>query len=132
MLRPFNVVSKSLDLVVHILGKFHRMFRVRFRVFQIVSYQFNYISNYPPTDGGVYFDHLEQFGISFKTFKKFCGIFCRSFCFPDCVISLNYISKDPPTHGEICFGIVFFFKKDSAECSAEDSVYSRLCHFFVA
>ena len=59
------------------------MFRKRFRVFQIVSYQLNYISNDPPTDGGVYFDHLKQFGISFKTFQK---IPRNVSCFPDCFI----------------------------------------------
>ena len=41
-----------------------------FRVFQIVSYQLNYVSKDPSTHGGVYFDHLEQFGVSFKTFKE--------------------------------------------------------------
>ena len=51
------------------------MFRKRFRVFQIVSYRLNCTSNDPPIDGGVYFDHLKQFGISFKTFRKFRGMF---------------------------------------------------------
>ena len=41
------------------------------------------ISKDPPTHGGVYFDHLEQFGISFQTFEK---IPRNAQCFPDCVI----------------------------------------------
>ena len=42
-----------------------------------------YISKVPATDGGVYFDHLEQFVISFKTFEK---IPRKIPCFPDCVL----------------------------------------------
>ena len=39
-------------------------------LFHIVSYNVNYISKDPPTHGGVYFNHVEQFGVSFKTFEK--------------------------------------------------------------
>ena len=46
------------------------MFRRRFHVFQIVSYLLDYISIAPPIHRGVYFNHLEQFGISFKNFEK--------------------------------------------------------------
>ena len=63
------------------------MFRGTFRVFQIVSYWLKYVSKYPPTHGGVYFDHLEQFGISFKTFEKIPRNVPRNIpCFQYCVI----------------------------------------------
>ena len=38
-----------------------REFRQKFCVFQIKD---------PPIHGGLYFDNLEQFGVSFKTFEK--------------------------------------------------------------
>ena len=54
----------------------HGTFRGFFlKVLKLIPYQVNYISNDPPTDGEVYFDHLEQFGISFKTLKKYRGRF---------------------------------------------------------
>ena len=52
-----------------------RMYILRFRVFQIVSYQLNFVSTDPQTHGRVYFDHLEQFWINFKTFEKFRSMF---------------------------------------------------------
>ena len=42
-----------------------------FCVFQIVSYQLNYIYKGPQTHRGVCLDHLEPFRISFQTFEKF-------------------------------------------------------------
>ena len=59
----------------------------KFRVFQIASYQLNHGSKDPPTHGGVYFEHLEQFGISFKTFKNITRNVPREIpCFPDYVL----------------------------------------------
>ena len=49
-------------------------FRQKVRVFQIVSYQLNYVSKDHPTHGGVYFDHLEQFGVRFEISKKITGM----------------------------------------------------------
>ena len=63
------------------------MFRGTFRVFQIVSYQLNYIYNGPQTHRGVCLDHLEPFRINFKTFEKIPWNVPRKIpCFPDCVI----------------------------------------------
>ena len=62
-----------------IIQEFHQ----KFRVFQIVSYQLKYISNDPPTHGGLYLDSLEQFGVSFETFEK---IPRNVPCFADSVI----------------------------------------------
>ena len=41
-----------------------------FHVFQIASYQLNYIYKGRQTQRGVCLDHLETFRISFKTFEK--------------------------------------------------------------
>ena len=38
--------------------------------FLIVSYQLNHIPKDPQTHSGVYFDHLDQFGISLKDFEN--------------------------------------------------------------
>ena len=66
---------KCLGSVLRLLKKFRGMFSERIRIFQIVSYQLNRISKAPQTHTGVYFDHLEHFVISFKTFEKFRGRF---------------------------------------------------------
>ena len=78
-LRIFRVVSKNLELMVNFLSKIHKI-PTKIRVFQIVSYQHNNVSNIPPTHGGVYLDHLKQFLVSFKTFEKNsaeCSVFSR-------------------------------------------------------
>ena len=54
--------------------------------FLIVSYQLNHIPKDPQTHSGVYFDHLDQFGISLKDFENICGMCRKIRCFPDCVI----------------------------------------------
>mgnify|MGYP001803323301 CR=1 FL=1 len=61
------------------------MFCGKFCVFQIVSYQLNHISKDPPTHKKVYSDHLEQYGINFRTFieKNPWDVPC----FPEHVIS---------------------------------------------
>ena len=48
-------------------------FHQQFRVFQIVSYQLNYICKGPQTHKVVCLDHLVPFKISFKTLKKIPG-----------------------------------------------------------
>ena len=50
-------------------------FHQQFRVFQIVSYQLNYIYKGPQTHKVVCLDHLVPFKISLKTFEKFRGMF---------------------------------------------------------
>ena len=44
-------------------------FRNKFHAFRIVSYQLNYVSKDHPTQTEVYSDHLEQYGIIFKTLE---------------------------------------------------------------
>ena len=64
----FNILTNwnSLEAVL----RFSKKFRGKSRVFQIVSYQLNYIYKGPHTHGGVCLDHLESFRISFKTFEN--------------------------------------------------------------
>ena len=46
------------------------IFRRKFQIFQIVSYQLNYVSKDPPFCTMVYTDRLEQYGIILSTFEK--------------------------------------------------------------
>ena len=85
-----------MESVLGLFKKFDGIFSGRSRVFQIVSYKLNYISNDPPTHGGVYFDHLEQFAISFMTLEKLPGNVPRNFrVFQIVSYQLNHISKIP-------------------------------------
>ena len=68
----------------HIWSDIFCVMRIFRKVLKLIPYQLNYISNDPPTDGGVCFVHLEQFGIKFQTFKK---ISRNYLCSPDSVIS---------------------------------------------
>ena len=107
--------------------------RRRFHVFQIVSYECNCISKNHPTHRWVYLDHLEQFGISLKTFATIPRNVPQKIpCFPECVLfSLNMFPKDPRTHEGVYLTIwnslesVLGLSKNSAECS----VFSILFHF---
>ena len=75
-----------MELVVNILSKFHE-FRQKIPVSQIVSYQLNYVSKDPLTHGGVYFAHLEQFGVSFKTLEKIMlKVTRKNQCYQECEI----------------------------------------------
>ena len=55
----------------------------KFRVFQIVSCQLNYIYNGPQTHRGVWLDHLEPFRI----LKKFRGILSKIPCLPENLVT---------------------------------------------
>ena len=96
--RMFQISFKTYE-------KFRGMFRRRFHVFQIVSYEVNCISKNHPTHRWVYLDHLEQFGISLKTFETIPRNVPQKIpCFPECVLfSLNTFPKDPRTHGGVYF-----------------------------
>ena len=104
--------TKVLKLIPN-CSKFHTIFCGRLRVFQIGSHDLNYISKGPPTHRGVYlsyilfcvskfslilvffyFEHLEQFGVSFKTFKKFPRNVPRKIPrFPYCVILCEALTR---------------------------------------
>ena len=60
------------------------IFRRKFHVSQIVSYQLNYVSKDPPFHTMVYADRLEQYGIIFRTFEK---VTQNGLCFPEHIIS---------------------------------------------
>ena len=74
MLWPFVILTMEKTVQLELLSKLSGI-PSKISVSQIVSYQLNYVSKDPPTHKGVYFDHSEQFGISFKTFKKIRGKF---------------------------------------------------------
>ena len=104
------------------------MFRKRFRVFQVMSYQLNYISNDPPIDGGVYFDHMKQFGISFLR---------QIPCFPDWVIFCEALLRGTSNSHRIMVwpsgasNVEQKVQKEQKEQiirnSVKNSVFSRLC-----
>ena len=106
---------KCFRSVLRLMKKFRGIFRRRFNVFQIVSYECNCISKNHLTHRWVYLDHLEQLGISLKTFETIPRNVPQKIpCFPECVrISLNTFPKDPRTHGGVYFdhleqfGIIF-------------------------
>ena len=60
------------------------IFRRKFHVFKIVSYQLNCVSKDPPFHTMVYTDRVEQYRIIFRTFEK---VPQNGPCFPEHIIS---------------------------------------------